>query len=145
MLQVVHVVETVGEYGQKPEPLSYVSLFSLIPGKLTKEVEILKDEEFACGMNKSIDLVGFTAKNGCFSSKNSQSGWSKSDIPTLHVENDSTAGVRQTQVLLDAKHSTRWTVKINAEEISDFTLEGNKHVGLFSFLCFFRFLPDVHN
>src|SRR4051812_25736839 len=110
MLQVVHVVEAAGKYDEKSDPSSYVSLFSMTPGKLTKEVENLKDEEFSCGTNKNIDLVSFTVKYGCFSSKDSHSGWSKSDIPTLHVESDSRADVRQTKVILDTKHSTRWTV-----------------------------------
>lgn len=123
-VNVVHVVET-GEYLGNQEPVSYISLFSNTPGKLTKEAENLKDEEFACGTNKSIDYVGFTVKYGCLSSKNTGDGWSKSDIPTLHVESDSVSNVRQTRVLIDTRHSTRWTAAINTEEIEDFTFEAN--------------------
>ncbi|KAF2318521.1 hypothetical protein GH714_008562 [Hevea brasiliensis] len=36
-VNVVHVVDTTGSYGNKQDPTSYISLFSTTPGKLTKE------------------------------------------------------------------------------------------------------------
>lgn len=137
----MHVVETAGNFDENHDPLSYISLFSTTPGKLMKEVESLRDEEFVCGMNKSVDFVSFTVKYGCLSSKDSGYGWGKSDIPTIHVESDSVEAVRQTRVLIDTKHSTRWTLAINTEEISDFTFEGKKHAYLL-FLSFYRISPD---
>lgn len=124
-VNVVHVVEAPGRYDNNQDPLSYISLFSTTPGKLTDEAMNLKDEEFSCGTNRSVDFVGFTVKYGCFSFKDSGYGWSKSDIPTIHVESDSTSGDRQTRVLIDTAHSIRWTLAINTEEISDFTFEAN--------------------
>jgi len=140
--QVVHVVETAGRYDENQDSFSYVSFFSTTPGKLTKEVENFMGEEFACGTNKSIDFVGFTMKYGCLSYKDSGDGWSESEIPMLHVERDSVSGVRQTRVLIDTKHSTRWTLAINTKEISDFTFEGDKHFYLLAFHASLEFLPE---
>ncbi|KAJ0101708.1 hypothetical protein Patl1_06096 [Pistacia atlantica] len=47
-VNVVHVVDATGKFGAKPEPSSYIALFSSTPGKLTKEVEQMK-EGFICG------------------------------------------------------------------------------------------------
>nr|XP_010943482.1 endoplasmic reticulum metallopeptidase 1 isoform X1 [Elaeis guineensis]XP_010943483.1 endoplasmic reticulum metallopeptidase 1 isoform X1 [Elaeis guineensis]XP_019701584.1 endoplasmic reticulum metallopeptidase 1 isoform X1 [Elaeis guineensis] len=121
-VNVVHVVDTTGRYGSQ-DPASFVSLFSATPGKLTKEVENLKDEEFACGRNKTLDFVTFTVNYGCWSSKDGNNGWSKLDIPELHVESDYMSDVRKTRVLIDTKLATRWSLAVNGEEISDFTFE----------------------
>ena len=57
--------------------------------------------------------------------KESNTGWSKSEVPVLLVESDSvTGGARQTVVSVDTKSSTRWTLGINKEEIDDFTVQG---------------------
>ncbi|KAJ8506521.1 hypothetical protein OPV22_007407 [Ensete ventricosum] len=122
-VNVVHVVETKGN-SENQDASSFISLFSLTPGKLTEEVKSLKDEEFTCGWNKTIDFVSFTVKYGCWSSKDSGSGWSKSDIPIVHVEHDSIAsGARNTGIFIDTKISKRWSLAINREEIRDFTFE----------------------
>ncbi|XP_072988907.1 uncharacterized protein [Typha latifolia] len=122
-VNVVHVVDTTGKYGDSPEPLSFISLFSTTPGKLTKEVENLKDEEFVCGRSKALDFVSFTVKYGCGSHKESKKGWSRSEIPTLQVESDLITDVRETRVSIDTKLSTRWVLAINKEEIRDFTFQ----------------------
>ncbi|CAL9093220.1 unnamed protein product [Musa textilis] len=102
-VNVVHVVETKGN-SENEDASSFISLFSLTPGKLTEEVKNLKDEEFTCGRTKTIDFVSFTVKYGCWSSKDSGSGWSKSDIPIVHVEHDSIAsGARKTGIFIDTK------------------------------------------
>lgn len=126
MCQVVHVVKTKGN-SENQDASSFISLSSLTPGKLTEEVKNLKDEEFTCGWNKTIDFVSFTVKYGCWSSKDSRSGWSKSDIPIVHVEHDSIAsGARKTRIFIDTKFSKRWSLAINREEIRDFTFEGKE-------------------
>jgi hypothetical protein len=61
----------------------------------------------------------------CSSFKESNTGWSKSEVPVLRVESDSvTGGARQTVVTVDTKSWTRWLLGINKEEIDDFTVEG---------------------
>lgn len=125
MSQVVHVVETKGNSEESKDASSFVSLFSNTPGKLIEEVKNLNDEELTCGWNKTVDFVSFTVKYGCWTSKHSESGWSISDIPVVRVEQDSTAsGFRTTRVFVDTKSSTRWSLAIDKEEISDFTFEG---------------------
>ncbi|KAJ8616022.1 hypothetical protein MRB53_035394 [Persea americana] len=124
-VNVVHVVETTGRYGEKQDSVSYVSLFSTTPGKLSKEIESLKDEGFICGKDKAVDLVTFTVNYGCWSSDDVGSGWSESEIPILKVESDLKMDVRTTRVSIDTKDSTRWTMAINAREIEDFKFEGN--------------------
>lgn len=125
LAQVVHVVDTTGINDGNTEPLSYISLFSNTPGKLTKELVHLGDEEFSCGRNFPIDFVTFTMKYGCWSHKGSNTGWSKSEVPVLLVESDSvTDGARQTVISVDTKSSTRWSLGINKQEIDDFTVRG---------------------
>jgi hypothetical protein len=100
-------------------------LFSNTPGKLTNELADLGDEGFSCGRNMTTDFVTFTMKYGCLSYKESNTGWSKSEVPVLLVESNSvTGGARQTVVSVDTKSSTRWTLGINKEEIDDFTVQG---------------------
>ncbi|XP_022684088.1 endoplasmic reticulum metallopeptidase 1 isoform X2 [Setaria italica] len=123
-VNVVHVVDTTGIDGGNREPLSYISLFSNTPGKLTKELVDLGDEEFFCGRNMTVDFVTFTMKYGCWSYKESSTGWSKSEVPVLHVESDSvTDGARQTVISVDTKSSTRWSLGINKQQIDDFTVQ----------------------
>jgi len=45
-VNVVHIVDATGIDDGNREPLSYISLFSNTPGKLTKELVDLGDEEF---------------------------------------------------------------------------------------------------
>ncbi|KAI0493455.1 hypothetical protein KFK09_023571 [Dendrobium nobile] len=122
-VNVVHVVETNGGSAQSHEPSSYISLFSLTPGSLVEESERLKDEGFDCGRKNTLDFVSFTVKYGCLSFKDTDAGWSKSEIPSLDVESDSSVDSRITRVLVDTKHSKRWSLAINTELISDFSFE----------------------
>ncbi|KAJ9553834.1 hypothetical protein OSB04_017879 [Centaurea solstitialis] len=118
-VNVVHVVDASGKY---EEPSSYISLFSTTPGKLTKEVEHI-GEGFVCGRENAVDFVTFTASYSCLTKDDSVNGWSKSDIPILKVESDSRTDVRLTEVTIDAKVSTRWSLAINTNEIEDFRLK----------------------
>ncbi|CAM0903764.1 unnamed protein product [Alopecurus aequalis] len=123
-VNVVHVVDTTRMKDGNTEPLSYISIFSNTPGKLTKELTNLRGEEFSCGRNMTTDFVTFTVKYGCRSYKSSNTGWSKSEVPVLHVESDSSADdARVTVVSVDTKSSTRWTLAINMQEIDDFTIQ----------------------
>lgn len=123
LLQVVHVVDTTGRYEGK-EASSYISLFSTTPGKLTKEVENI-GEGLVCGRDKIIDFVTFSVHYGCVAQNDMKSGWSESDIPTLHVEKDMVEDDdRTTEVIIDTKISTRWSLAINMNEIEDFRLKG---------------------
>lgn len=123
-VNVVHVVDASGRYGEKQDPLSYISLFSNTPGKLEKEVEQIK-EGFTCGKDKVVDFVTFSVNYGCWTHDDTESGWSESDIPTLHVDSDTKGGERITRVLIDTKSSMRWSLAINTKEIEDFILKGN--------------------
>lgn len=117
--QVVHVVDTTG----KQDPSSFVSLFSTTPGKLTKEVEQI-NEGLKCGRDKVVDFVTFSVRYGCWGDNDAEAGWSKSELPLLHVDSDSHENKRITQVLIDTRSSTRWSLAINFKEIKDFALKG---------------------
>lgn len=119
-VNVVHVVDTTGIYEGK-EASSYISLFSSAPGKLTKEAENI-GEGFVCGRDKMVDFVTFSVQYGCWTQHGTESGWSKSDIPILHVESDKREDDRITEVIIDTKLSTRWSLAINTIEIEDFRL-----------------------
>ncbi|XWS66161.1 hypothetical protein CRYUN_Cryun05aG0176200 [Craigia yunnanensis] len=115
-VNVVHVVDTTG-IGEKPN--SFVSLFSITPGKLTKEIDQIK-EGFVCGRHKAVDFVTFSVKYGCLTFDETEGGWNESDIPALDVVNDTNGDKRITQVAIDTKRSIRWFLAINTEEIEDF-------------------------
>nr|GEV08702.1 endoplasmic reticulum metallopeptidase 1 isoform X1 [Tanacetum cinerariifolium] len=121
-VNVVHVVEASGSNGQYKEPSSHISLFSTTPGRLTKEIDHI-GEGFVCGRENATDFVTFTASYNCWTKDDSVNGWSKSDVPTLHVESDSRTDERLTQVTIDTKVSTRWTLAINTDTIEDFRLK----------------------
>ncbi|GAB2276763.1 hypothetical protein Dimus_011479 [Dionaea muscipula] len=124
LVNVVHVVDTRGNYSGKQEPISYVSLFSTTPGKLTREVEQMK-QGFVCGKCETPDFVTYSVKYGCWSNDDSGSGWSELDIPTLQIIADTILENRITEVSMDTKVSRRWALGINAEEIDDFKLTGD--------------------
>ncbi|KAK9126019.1 hypothetical protein Scep_014865 [Stephania cephalantha] len=126
-VNVVHVVETAGGNSENHDPISYISLFSATPGNLMKEAEHTK-EGFVCGKDKVPDFVTFAVSYGCWSINNTKAGWSESDIPELHVESDVKKDDRVTQVMIDTKFSTRWTLALNMQKIEDFKLEGNSEV-----------------
>ncbi|KAL6126468.1 hypothetical protein ACLB2K_074517 [Fragaria x ananassa] len=115
-VNVVHVVDTTRSI---EDPRSYVSLFSSTPGKLTKEVEQIK-EGFRCGRDQVFDFVTFKVKYGCWTEDDSDSGWSEADIPVMHVQSDTQGIERTTEVLIDTKGSIRWALAINTNEIRDF-------------------------
>uniref|UniRef100_A0A7N0T636 Vacuolar membrane protease n=2 Tax=Kalanchoe fedtschenkoi TaxID=63787 RepID=A0A7N0T636_KALFE len=114
-VNVVHVVDATGVHGEKQEVSSYVSMFSVTPGKLSKEVEHLKG--FTCGRENTTDFVTFSVKYSCLTQEDTKSGWSESDVPSLTVTSDK-------KVSIDTKGSTRWTLGINTAEIQDFKLSG---------------------
>uniref|UniRef100_A0A1D1YA17 Vacuolar membrane protease n=2 Tax=Anthurium amnicola TaxID=1678845 RepID=A0A1D1YA17_9ARAE len=124
-VNVVHIVEMNRGNNGTMNPASYVSLFSMTPGKLEKEIETLKSEEFTCGRSKPLDLVTFTVHYGCWSSKDSRDGWSHEDIPILQVEGDSVTSVRTTHVSVNTRIATRWSLAINTAKIEDFTFGGD--------------------
>ncbi|KAJ7975066.1 Endoplasmic reticulum metallopeptidase 1 [Quillaja saponaria] len=121
-VNVVHVVDTAGRFGEEQHHSSYLSFSSITPGKLTKEVEEMK-EGFVCGTDKVVDFVTFSVKYGCWTYKDTEGGWSESDIPTLHVVSDTKGDERITQVSINTKVSVRWVLAINTEEIEDFQLK----------------------
>lgn len=121
-VNVVHVVDAMGNYGKDKDPISYISLFSTTPGSLINEAEEIK-EGFVCGRDKVIDFVTFSVKYGCWSYNDSGSGWSYSEIPMLRVVREIKRDVRVTEILVDVKTSSRWSLAINALEIEDFILK----------------------
>ncbi|OIW06719.1 hypothetical protein TanjilG_11444 [Lupinus angustifolius] len=122
-VNVVHVVDATGRLDERLDPVSYVSLFSNTPGKLNKEVEQI-DNGFACGRDKTVDFVTFSVNYGCWTYNDTISGWSESDVPSIHVDSDAKENGRITQVSIDTKVSVRWVLAINTEEIEDFELRG---------------------
>ncbi|KAK8611128.1 hypothetical protein V6N13_131190 [Hibiscus sabdariffa] len=120
-VNVVHVVDTTGRFGENPS--SYISLFSFTPGVLTKEVEEIK-EGFVCSRHKAIDYVTFSVTYGCLTFDDTEEGWDESDIPILKVVKDTNGGDKRiTRVAIDTKRSIRWFLSINTEEIEDFTFK----------------------
>lgn len=136
----MHVVDTTGEQN----PSSYVSLFSTTPGKLTKEVDQI-NEGFICSRDEVVDFVTFSVKYGCLTYSDTDSGWSESEVPILQVDGDTNGNERITQILIDTKGSTRWSLAINFAEIEDFTFKGkfnfkNSALYLIYFLLIFLLL-----
>ncbi|XP_076936281.1 uncharacterized protein LOC143603348 [Bidens hawaiensis] len=125
-VNVVHVVNASGRNGDHKEPISYISLFSTTPGKLTKEIEHI-DEGFTCGTKNKTDFVTFTTSYSCLTNSDSVNGWTESDIPTLNVETDSKTDERFTHVTIDTKLSTRWSLSINTNKIQDFRLKDDEN------------------
>lgn len=121
-VNVVHVVDTTGTYGKTQDPVSYISLFSTTPGNLIKEAEHF-NEEFVCGRDTRLDFVTFSVKYGCLTDKGAKSGWQMSDIPHLQVLSNVKGDQRTTQVSIDTKVSTRWSLAISTEMIEDFELK----------------------
>ncbi|OMO81312.1 endoplasmic reticulum metallopeptidase 1 [Corchorus olitorius] len=119
-VNVVHVVDTTGKFCERPN--SFVSLSSITPGKLTKEIDQIQ-EGFSCGRDKVVDFVTFSVKYGCLTFDGTEEGWNESDIPTLDVVSDTHSDKRITQVAIDTKRSIRWFLAINTEEIEDFSFK----------------------
>ncbi|KAK6144768.1 hypothetical protein DH2020_021588 [Rehmannia glutinosa] len=118
-VNVVHVVDGTGE---NVEPVSYISLFSTTPGNLIKEADAI-GEGFVCGKDRHSDFVTFAVSYSCWTDKNAETGWLKSDIPAIHVEEDTKGKSRETQISIDTRVSTRWSLGINTREIEDFQLK----------------------
>lgn len=123
-VNVVHVVDVMGDQGKDGHRASYVSLFSSTPGQLTREIEHIK-EGFECGRGKVVDFVTFSVKYGCWTYDETQSGWNEFDIPILHVNSDRMTNDRVTEVSIDTKVSRRWSLAINTKEIVEFEFRGD--------------------
>ncbi|KAL0538573.1 hypothetical protein IC582_022721 [Cucumis melo] len=126
-VNVVHVVDTTEKYGGERDPVSYVSLFSTTPGKLTREIEHI-NEGFTCGRDKPIDYVTFSVNYGCWTHEDGEDGWDMSDIPSLLVDSNVSNNGRITNILIDTKGSTRWSLGINTDEIEDFKFKGEEEL-----------------
>lgn len=115
------------------EPSAFVSLFSTTPGNLNKEAEEIGGG-MVCGKEKQLDFVTFSVNYSCWTTDktvNAKTGWEKSDIPLLQVEQDMNRETRVTQVLIDSKVSTRWSLAINTKEIEDFQLKGTPNIYIY--------------
>ncbi|CAI9754547.1 unnamed protein product [Fraxinus pennsylvanica] len=119
-VNVVHVVDATGTYNEKP--VSYISLFSTTPGNLIGEADQI-GEGFVCGRDRFQDFVTFSVNYSCWTDKGSETGWVASDIPAIRVEKDTKEESRITQIIIDTKLSTRWSLGINTKEIDDFQLK----------------------
>ncbi|CAE6112707.1 unnamed protein product [Arabidopsis arenosa] len=117
-VNVVHVVDTSGK-----DQVAFISLFSNTPGNLNMEAEQIK-EGFRCGRENKIDFVSFEAKYSCVTKKDAEVGWDKNDIPVLRVINDKGRDERSViAVSMDTGGSSRWTLRIDMDEIEDFTMQ----------------------
>ncbi|KAF5733748.1 endoplasmic reticulum metallopeptidase 1 isoform X2 [Tripterygium wilfordii] len=124
-VNVVHVVDATGRSSGTEDPASYISLFSTTAGHLMEEVDQIA-EGFICGTGKVVDFITFSVKYGCWANDSTEQGWSKSDIPTMNVDDDTAEDRRTTRVSFDTKASIRWSLAINTDEIEDFILKGNE-------------------
>lgn len=107
---------------------------------MNKEVEQI-DQGFVCGRDKTVDFVAFSVKYGCWTYNDTTSGWSESDIPTMHVDSDAKGNGRITQVSINTKGSVRWVLAINTEEIEDFEFKGTGFILTSIFVvCLYIFL-----
>ena len=127
-------MDTTGRFDEKPN--SFVSLSSITPGKLTKEIDQIK-KGFVCGRHKVVDFVTFSIKYGCLTFDETEGRWNEYDIPTLDVVNDTDGDKRITQVAIDTKRSIRWFLAINTEEIEDFMFTGIMKFAHFVILVIF--------
>ncbi|XP_021717686.1 endoplasmic reticulum metallopeptidase 1-like isoform X2 [Chenopodium quinoa] len=118
-VNVVHVVDTMGGHDNGRDPTSYVSFFSSTPGNLDREIEQIK-EGFECGREKVVDFVTFSVNYGCFSYNETEQGWSDLDIPKIEVKSDRKMDLRVTELSIDTKVSTRWSIAINTDEVANF-------------------------
>uniref|UniRef100_A0A803P254 N-acetyltransferase domain-containing protein n=1 Tax=Cannabis sativa TaxID=3483 RepID=A0A803P254_CANSA len=75
------------------------------------------------GRNNVVDFVTFSVKYGCWTQNDTEGGWSKSELPLLNIDSDTQGKKRITQVVIDTRFSTRWTLAINFKEIEDFALK----------------------
>ncbi|KAL0403477.1 UNVERIFIED_CONTAM: Vacuolar membrane protease [Sesamum radiatum] len=121
-VNVVHVVDATRTNGGKLEPVSYISLFSTTPGNLIKEADHI-GEGFVCGADRHLDFVTFSVNYSCWTHKGAATGWLESDIPTIHVDKDVKGESRETQISINTRASTRWSLAINTREIDDFQLK----------------------
>ncbi|KAL0452159.1 UNVERIFIED_CONTAM: Vacuolar membrane protease [Sesamum latifolium] len=121
-VNVVHVVDATRTNGEKLEPVSYISLFSTTPGNLIKEADHI-GEGFVCGTDRHLDFVTFSVNYSCWTDKGAATGWLESDIPAIHVDKDVKGESRETQISIDTRASTRWSLAINTREIDDFQLK----------------------
>ncbi|KAL9227006.1 hypothetical protein vseg_002754 [Gypsophila vaccaria] len=120
-VNVVHVVDAMERHGKAENYTSYISLFSFTPGNLEREAQQIK-ENLECDTEKAIDFVTFSVKYGCRTNVDAETGWNPSEIPTLNIIRDSEIDERVTEVSLDTKFSTRWSLAINTDLISEFEL-----------------------
>lgn len=127
-VNVVHIVE-VGTTNEVQVPTSsYVSLSSLTPGKLTRELSFIKDEGFICERGDGIDMVTHTIKYGC-TSITEQGGKEEylRELPTLKViEEKVVDGDRVTSVIVHTERARRWVLAVNTTNLSSFQLEAVK-------------------
>lgn len=138
----MHVVDATETYNEKP--VSYISLFSSTPGNLVKEADQI-GEGFVCGRDRFQDFVTFSVNYSCWTDKGAQTGWVASDIPAISVEKDTKDENRITQIIIDTKLSTRWSLGINTKEIDDFLLKGTIDVCKYLSLCFLNlFFGDTY-
>ncbi|KAL0340734.1 UNVERIFIED_CONTAM: Vacuolar membrane protease [Sesamum radiatum] len=121
-VNVVHVVDATRTNGEKLQPISYISLFSTTPGNLIKEADHI-GEGFVCGTSRHLDFVTFSVNYSCWTDKGAATGWLESDIPAIHVDKDVKGESRETEISIDTRASTRWSLAINTREVEDFQLK----------------------
>lgn len=121
-VNVVHVVDATGVNGRNSEPVSYISMFSTTSGNLNKEADHI-GEGFVCGRDRYLDFVTFSVNYSCWTVKSAETGWLKSDVPAIHVTKDTRGESRETQIVIDTRISTRWSLGINTIEIEDFQMK----------------------
>ncbi|XP_021747403.1 endoplasmic reticulum metallopeptidase 1-like [Chenopodium quinoa] len=118
-VNVVHVVDTMGGHDNARDPTSYISFFSSTPGNLDREIEQI-NEGFECGRETAVDFVTFSVNYGCLSYNETEQGWSDLDIPKIEIKSDRKMDLRVTELSIDTGVSTRWSIAINTDEITNF-------------------------
>lgn len=117
-VNVVNVVEVNSEHLRT----SYISLSSLTPGKLTRELSYIKDEGFVCEKGDGIDMVTHVIKYGCTSFTREEEFLN--EIPTLKIDEEKVVdGNRVASIILNTKKARRWVLAINTTNLRSFEVE----------------------
>ena len=138
-MQVLQVVEVGTKDNVQSPRVSYVSLSSLTPGTLNRELSFIEDEGFQCGKGDDIDMVTHTIKYGCTGFMNHsghEAYWN--EFPTLKVSEREASNRDSTlSILIETKMARRWMLAMNTTDLKSFELEAiNRTTGGCSFCHF---------
>lgn len=127
-VNVVHVVDVGSSNGAQIPTSSYISLSSLTPGKLTKELSFIKDEGFVCEKGNEIDMVTHVIKYGC-TSFTEQDGVESflTEHPTMVLQEEKVmSDERVATFRFNAQAARRWVMAINTTDLKSIQIDAIK-------------------